>query len=46
MHGGRSGSSGDGGIGTLQFIGTATTVLRLGSFTLLTDPTRGGGPPQ
>ncbi|MDQ1634287.1 MAG: hypothetical protein QOJ32_1096, partial [Frankiaceae bacterium] len=23
---------------TLQFIGTATTVLRLGAFTLLTDP--------
>ncbi len=23
---------------TLTFVGTATTVLRLGSFTLLTDP--------
>ncbi|MGN6751656.1 MAG: MBL fold metallo-hydrolase [Intrasporangium sp.] len=27
-----------GAIGSLQFVGTATTVLRLGSFTLLTDP--------
>ena len=25
-------------VDTLTFVGTATTVLRLGSFTLLTDP--------
>lgn len=25
-------------VGTLTFIGTATTLLRVGSFTVLTDP--------
>ncbi len=35
---GMGGGTHDGDAGSLTFVGTATTVLRLGGFTLLTDP--------